>query len=25
MFDFFVKAPLRAIAGLVVPSLKPSF
>ena len=25
MFDIFVKAPLRAIAGLVVPSLKPSF
>jgi limonene-1,2-epoxide hydrolase len=23
--DFFVKAPLRAIAGLVVPSLKPAF
>jgi limonene-1,2-epoxide hydrolase len=25
MFDIFVKAPLRAVAGLVVPSLKPSF
>jgi limonene-1,2-epoxide hydrolase len=24
-FDIFVKAPLRAIAGLVVPSLKPTF
>ena len=24
-FDFFVKAPLRAIAGLVLPSLKPKF
>jgi limonene-1,2-epoxide hydrolase len=23
-FDFFVKAPLKAIAGLVVPSLKPT-
>jgi limonene-1,2-epoxide hydrolase len=23
--DFFVKAPLRAIAGLVVPSLRPTF
>jgi limonene-1,2-epoxide hydrolase len=25
MFDFFVKAPLRAIAGLVLPPLKPKF
>ena len=24
-FDIFVKAPLRAIAGLVAPSLKPTF
>ena len=24
-FDFFVKAPLRAIGGLLVPSLRPTF
>jgi limonene-1,2-epoxide hydrolase len=24
-FDFFVKAPLRGLAGIVVPSLRPSF
>jgi limonene-1,2-epoxide hydrolase len=25
MFDFFVKAPLRALVATVVPSLRPSF